>query len=330
MRRRLAHCCVAAAAFWTAAQLLERHMQRVPSRKTGLWGVLLGNRVGCGVSSSLYRRSHRTRRAAGRAAAPRSSPAPATTQPLAPRVFCFVPCRWGRDREKIRVIIQTWGAQCNTLALMVSSSETLPSHGIKGAHIVALNLTRPDTYDNLWEKVHLSVRYLHDTHIDDADWFVKVDTDSFLYVNHLREYLKGFDPNQALYLGKEIFSACSSARVAYNSGAGYVLSQKALVQVTGKLQHLKTVANWPQGKPLECIDTPGVPEDVSMAVCLRDAGVFSGDTRDTSSRDRFFLNTREYENRHNVHCCAEDAILFHSYKSAFSQSFFHQMELMGR
>ena len=91
-----------------------------------------------------------------------------------------------------RVIHQkaTWGRRCDKL-LVVSSEENkeFPTKGFPGTE-VRLHISK---------KCRLAHQYLYDNYINDYDFFIKVDSDTYLVVDNLQEFFKDKDPNEPVY-----------------------------------------------------------------------------------------------------------------------------------
>ena len=56
-------------------------------------------------------------------------------------------------------------------------------------------------WDNLWPKTVKAFQYVWEHHRDEADWFVKADDDTWIFMDNLRSTLGRYDANRAHYLG---------------------------------------------------------------------------------------------------------------------------------
>ena len=169
----------------------------------------------------------------------------------------------------------------------------------------------------LWGKTKAALKYIYDHHLNDADWFLKADDDTYVIVENLHRFLQGHDANEPVYFGRRL----KHGNYTYpfmSGGAGYVLSKESLVRFVRKaLPH-----------PKLCKAGEWGPEDSSLGEALHNVGVYAGDSRDRFGRERFHPFTpieHIFEHRHkwlpikNWHtagdspeyCCSDSSISFH-------------------
>lgn len=118
-------------------------------------------------------------------------------------------------------------------------------------------------------KTFAAWKYVFENHLDDADWFLKADDDTFIVMENLRHFLSSFLPMETHFFGRNLWDRS----VDYNSGgAGYVFSKATLrkfVQVSTRCKPESTA------------------EDIAVAYCLKQVGVTPGETRDSLGRETF-------------------------------------------
>lgn len=61
-----------------------------------------------------------------------------------------------------------------------------------------------------------------DHHLDDADWFLRADDDSFVMGSNLFEFLKGYRATDIHFLGRTLRAQPDNA-LYYSGGAGNIL-----------------------------------------------------------------------------------------------------------
>ena len=119
-------------------------------------------------------------------------------------------------------------------------------------------------------KTKLAFQYIYEHHLDDADWFLKADDDTYVIVENLRYMLSAQNTSKAVYFGHHFKTLHSD----YFSGSGgYVLSKQALIRFGTRPKHL-------------CVRNRG-PEDLMFGRCMAELNVTLGDARDRLDNTRF-------------------------------------------
>lgn len=108
-----------------------------------------------------------------------------------------------------------------------------------------------------------------------AEWFVMIDDDTYVFLDNLQTFLKKHDPNKNHYFGSaNMFEGCDGVSVLgeggplfAHGGSGIVLSRNALKTMMGIVEKciIKYKNCW--------------AGDIRLALCLRDAGILVEDSR---------------------------------------------------
>ncbi|XP_067003097.2 glycoprotein-N-acetylgalactosamine 3-beta-galactosyltransferase 1 isoform X1 [Anabrus simplex] len=225
------------------------------------------------------------------------------------RVLCWVMTSPKNHEQKARHVKATWGHRCNILLFMSSANDsTLP----------AIQLPVKEGRDYLWAKTKEAFRYVYRHHLQQADWFMKADDDTYVIVENLRYMLSAHKSNEPIYFGCRFKPYVKQGYMS--GGAGYVLSREAVrLLVENGLTDKK-----------KCRPDHGGAEDVEMGKCLENVGVKAGDSRDAFGRGRFFPFVPEhhlipghvnknfwywkyiyYESKEGLGCCSDSAVSFH-------------------
>ncbi|XP_027197825.2 LOW QUALITY PROTEIN: glycoprotein-N-acetylgalactosamine 3-beta-galactosyltransferase 1-like [Dermatophagoides pteronyssinus] len=228
------------------------------------------------------------------------------------RVLCWVMTAPKNHQAKAKHVKETWGKRCNKL-IFISSEEdkSLP----------AIKLDVPEGRDHLWAKTVGGFNYSYHHYLNDADWFMKADDDTYVILENLRYFLSTHNPAEPIYFGCKFKPFVSQGYMS--GGAGYVLSKEALKRFVE--------IGLPKDHPDKCPDKEeGGAEDVDMGSCLEALNVTAGDSRDTLGRGRFFPFVPEhhvvpghvdrnfwywkyiyYPSQEGLGCCSDTAISFH-------------------
>jgi glycoprotein-N-acetylgalactosamine 3-beta-galactosyltransferase len=165
----------------------------------------------------------------------------------------------------------TWAQRCDTMLFMSSKPDRK-----YGLPVVALNVS--EGRSRLYDKTKAAFRYLYEHHLDDGDWFLKADDDTYVIMENLRHFLSDKDPESPVLFGQlysHVWTRKQSSKPYVSGGAGYVLSKEALRRFGAK------------GKDVRTCKTRGGVEDYSFSSCLQDLGVIIGNSTDGFGRSRF-------------------------------------------
>ncbi|XP_076064620.1 glycoprotein-N-acetylgalactosamine 3-beta-galactosyltransferase 1-like isoform X2 [Oratosquilla oratoria] len=225
------------------------------------------------------------------------------------RILCWIMTQPKNHDTKVKHVKATWGSRCNKL-LIISSQED-PGLGI-------IKLKVGEGRDHLWQKTKAAFQYIHDNLINEGDWFLKADDDTYVVLENLRYMLSPFSPDDNIWFGCRFKKYMKEGYMS--GGAGYVLSRSAVVKFVEEAI--------PNGK--KCRPDHEGAEDVEMGKCLQNIGVYPVDSRDSLGRGRFFPFVPEhhlvpghigpknwfwdwiyYPSDVGLDCCSDTAISFH-------------------
>lgn len=172
-------------------------------------------------------------------------------------------------QSRTRHIQATWAKHCDKVLYMSSVETDFPT--------VGLNVS--EGRNQLSWKTIRAFHYIHQKHLDDADWFLKADDDTFVVVENLRHVLSKYDTEKPLYLGRRFAPFIHQGYMS--GGAGYVLSKEALRRYvvgfeTEKCNHYSTI------------------EDMAMGKCMEMMKVDPADSRDLKGRQTFHPYPPDY------------------------------------
>ncbi|XP_038045106.1 uncharacterized protein LOC119719683 [Patiria miniata] len=185
------------------------------------------------------------------------------------RILCWVLTSPQNLQKKTIHVQATWSRRCNKVIFISSRDD--PS-------FPTVKVEAPEGREYLWRKTRGAFKYVYDHHLDEADWFLKADDDTYVVLENLRYLLADKDPNDPVYYGRKFKPYVKQGYMS--GGAGYVLSKAALVLAVEKAFPNAALCR-------SDAKAAGAAEDVEIGKCLSRVGVTAGDSRDSLGRERF-------------------------------------------
>ena len=157
---------------------------------------------------------------------------------------------------------ETWGKRCDKLLFASEKDDgTLPFIVTPVEH----------GRDHLTAKTMAAFDYVYKHHLDEYDWFLKADDDTYVIVENMKYFLSSQDPTKPVFFGHHFTPHVKQGY--FSGGAGYVMSKEALRRFGNR-------------QPNTCSKDQGA-EDVKMGRCMEILGVVAGNSRDVLGRSRF-------------------------------------------
>jgi hypothetical protein len=186
------------------------------------------------------------------------------------RLFCFILTREKHLKTKAQAISDTWALQCDTYKIVTFLTSNQGNfHANTILHPPGL---MNDTYNQLTDKVFLTLKYIH-VNYPDYDWYLKADDDTFVWVENLRLFLAAKNASLPVTYGYDFKRLVPHGY--HSGGAGYVLSRESMHRIGSVLARNYTF----------CQNTG--TEDRDVALCLRQLDVYPNKSLDEFGRERF-------------------------------------------
>eukprot|EP01084_Bolivina_argentea_P040721 75195_1 len=89
-----------------------------------------------------------------------------------------------------------------------------------GFDFLKLPITSPQSgeWRNIWEKSWKTWYHVASNHINDSEWFLKIDDDTFFSPINFKGFARYFNPNKAWYFGNTLMHLWKSRNIVFNAG----------------------------------------------------------------------------------------------------------------
>jgi hypothetical protein len=218
--------------------------------------------------------------------------------------------------------MQTWGKKCDVINFfsdaivggqLTGDKIAEPKDGYKSyweypagsfpANVVFINMTRTwndcepkaDRKGNkekkvcrhIWEKMWRSWVYVQEHHMDQAEWFCKVDYDTFFFPDNLKYFVreeKNWDPYKEYHYFGHWMAHRKSGREPMIIGAAVCWSWKTLNDIAEVYNDMPKGHDG--GERGKCEDRAQATEEVTTSLCLKQhLNVDAEPARDTHNRE---------------------------------------------
>lgn len=249
------------------------------------------------------------------------------------RILCFLNSRPATHGTRAVHIRETWGKHCDKLFFASTLTDV---------NLGAIGFNVSDDHDSMWGKEKLMLQFIYKHHLNDYDWFLKADDDTFSIIENLRYLLAAYSRDNPIYIGYK-FKWESFKWGYFAGGSGYVMSQKTVRIFAEKVLKNREFFRGKGVKHSLChIETDREIEDMHITVCLDPYNVYGGDGRDLLKRERFLMfwpekhlfkdpnwknrwywKRKYYYNDEGLDCCSNYSIAFHYIKSRYQYTLYY-------
>ena len=187
------------------------------------------------------------------------------------RVLCLI-MTMSKDLEtRARAVNETWVKRCDRHFFLLTSKE-------KRDDFITID-DIPDNRKNIVLKIRRAYEIIWEKYINEFDWILKADDDTYVVMENLKYFVSKLDPNKPGHLGYLFKKYLVSGYMS--GGGGYVISNAGFrLMVERGLQ--KDNCSIPE-EP----DDPEHSEDVETGRCLEKVGVPVISSLDSEGRETF-------------------------------------------
>lgn len=186
------------------------------------------------------------------------------------RVLCLILTMEKDLRTKVPAVNKTWATRCDKHFYIINSQQK--RHDF-------LNVNIPDDRRKLIFKMQKVYQVVYDKYLNDFDFLLKADDDTYVIVENLKFLLWHYDANKPGYLGYHFNKFVNSGYMS--GGAGYVISNRGLRHLITR-GYRNGVCEIKQRQ-----EDPENSEDIETGRCLEAAGVPIWSSLDFTGRETF-------------------------------------------
>lgn len=186
------------------------------------------------------------------------------------RILCLILTMEKDLQTKVNAVNRTWAIRCDKHLYVIYSKQR--KHDF-------LNIDIPDNRNNLIYKMQEVYKQVYKLYLNDFDFLLKADDDTYVIVENLKFLLFHYDPNEPGYLGFHFNKFVKSGYMS--GGAGYVISNRGLRHLIER-GYEKGVCEIKKRK-----DDPENSEDLETGMCLEAAGVKVWSSLDSEGSETF-------------------------------------------
>ncbi|CAI5446137.1 unnamed protein product [Caenorhabditis angaria] len=168
------------------------------------------------------------------------------------RIFCIIVT--DNMQTKFDELKKMWISRCDNYVFMTQfKNDTIPS--------ININVTNPS---DIWSKTKNIYDWVIENNLNDYDWFIKVEAETYIVMENLRFLLLSYSTDEPLRFGCDIYRKSS---IPDGSGVFSREAVKRISKIDVQTCHSGTTLNIPE--------------------CMKNVGIITKDSRDTEYKNRF-------------------------------------------